>query len=409
MSLAALNQPIPAPSEQARAAAHARWNAVAKPLGSLGALEAALERIAALTHRADISLQPRALLVACADNGVVSEGVSQSDHRVTTTIARALGAGTSSACALARVAGARVVPVNVGMADATPAGVLDRCVRRGTGNIAREDAMTHDQAVSAIEAGIACARALADEGTALLCLGEMGIGNTTTATALACRMLGLAPDDAAGRGAGLSDEGLQRKRAVLRRVIDRCVAAEARALAGQDEQTRERLGEPPHERARECAAALAGAPAASDSPPRLDRDARARDARALGALTLLRTAGGLDIAFLAGAVIGAAQRQLPVVVDGIVSQVAALIAVRLAPACAPAVLASHLSDEPASAAAAARLARETGSMPIIDAGMRLGEGTGALCLLPLLDMAHALYTGATFADHGLQPYRELAR
>lgn len=338
---------IAPPDEAARRAAHDRWAACAKPLGGLGLLEPMVEEMAALTGSADLCLDARTLLVLCADNGVVAEGVSQTGSQVTAVVARQLGAGRSTACRMARVARCEVLPVDMGILDLPPLpGVYDARVANGTGNIAREPAMTRAQAARAVLNGIDLVRMQKEAGTRLLAAGEMGIGNTTTATAVTCALLGLDPARVTGRGAGLSDAGLQRK-----------VHAIESALT-------------------------VNRPDPADG------------------LDVLAKVGGLDIAGLCGVFLGGALYRVPVLMDGVITAAAALCAVRLCPAASQAVFASHCSAEPCGEL----LLRALGKQPLITAGMHLGEGTGALAAMPLLDMALAVYGGSTFADYGMEAY-----
>lgn len=345
--LQALAGAIEPPDEAARQRAQARWDAVAKPLGSLGVLEEDVARIAALTGEVDIDLGTRVVAVLCADNGVVAEGVSQCGSEVTAAVAANIARGVSSVCAMAATARADVFAYDLGMSCPPDApGIVDMHVARGTGDIAKGPAMARAQAVQAIEAGIVIAADLKARGYGIVVAGEMGIGNTTTASAMASVLLGLPVSDVAGRGAGLSDAGLHRKRAAIERAI------------------------------------AVNAPQADD------------------ALDVLARLGGFDIAGLAGLFIGGALHRVPVVIDGLISAVAAYTAARLVPGCECAMLASHVSAEPAARC----LLAELGLRPAIDAGLRLGEGTGAVCLLPLLDAALALYNGTTFHETGIRPY-----
>lgn len=338
------------PSAEARAAAIARWNAVAKPLGGLGVLEDDIARIAALTGSEDVSLERRAVVVLCADNGVVAQGVSQCGPEVTSAVAANLAFGRSSVSKMAQVARADVLAVDMGMATPPQVpGVIGCSVGEGTGDISYGPAMTRDQALRAIAEGVRLVEAIAANGYGIIASGEMGIGNTTTASAMSSVLLGLPVRDVVGRGAGLSDEGLERKV----RAIERALQVNA---------------PDPHD-----------------------------------ALDVLAKLGGFDIAGLVGMFIGGAIHRVPVIVDGLISAVAAYTAKLLCPRCACAMLASHVSSEPA----ARRLLAETGIEPAIQAGMHVGEGTGAVALLPLLDMALALYGGTTFADSGIEPYRPL--
>ena len=192
MELPELIARIGPPDESARAAARSRWNACAKPLGSLGLLEAAIEEIAALTGSADVSLARKAVLVFCADNGVVAQGVTQTGSGVTAAVARQLALGRTSVCRMAAVAECRVVPVDLGIRDFSGCeGVLDRRVGNGTADLTEAPAMTRAQAERAILTGAELVREEAARGVRLLAAGEMGIGNTTTAAAVVCALLGL--------------------------------------------------------------------------------------------------------------------------------------------------------------------------------------------------------------------------
>lgn len=349
MELSQVIDGIAAPDEAARRAAHRRWANVAKPLGSLGELERMVERIAGIQGSADVAMEPRCVAVLCADNGVVAEGVTQTGPEVTAKVAAQLAHGTSSVCTMAKAAHADVRPFDLGMLCEVE-GVPARKVARGTRSIAQGPAMSRAEALACIEGGMGIAHELACAGYRMVATGEMGIGNTTTASAVTCALLGMAPEAAVGRGAGLSDEGLARKVTVVRRALE-----------------------------------------VNEADPRDPVDTLAK-------------LGGFDIAGLAGLYLGCALEHIPVVVDGFISAVAALAAYRLAPLAREYMLASHRSAEPAAAAVMEAL----GLTGVLDAGMRLGEGTGAVCLFPLLDMAYALYrNGLTFEGYGMDAYQEI--
>lgn len=339
---------IAAPDEEAGKACAARWAGIAKPLGSLGLLEKATEKIAALTGDADYTLNKRVVLVLCADNGVVAQGVTQTGSEVTAAVARNLTLGDASVCRMGRVAGTSVVPVDMGMAAPVEApGLLDRRIAAGTGDISRGPAMTRGQAVAALETGIALVEEQKAAGAKILLTGEMGIGNTTTSAAMAAVLLGQPAAVVTGRGAGLSSAGLGRKVEAIEEAI--------------------RTNKP-------------------DPQDPLD---------------VLSKLGGFDIAGLAGIFLGGAIHRVPVLVDGLISAVAALVAKRLCPGAGAAMLASHISAEPAG-----RLLLEAlGLDPLICAGMYLGEGSGAVAALPLLDMAYAVYGGMpTFEEIEIERY-----
>lgn len=335
------------PDETARAAAHAHWAALAKPLGGLGLLETMVEDAAALTGTETPALTRRAVLVLCADNGVVAQGVSQTDASVTRAVLQNLAARRTSVCRMAAAAHCAVVPVDMGIAGAPVPGAVNCRIAPGTADFTLGPAMTRAQAVQAIAYGIELVRAQKRAGMQMLATGEMGIGNTTTSSAVASVLLGQPVQAMTGRGAGLSDAGLRRKIAAIERGI------------------------------------------AVNHPDAADP---------LGVLAAL---GGFDIAGLCGVFLGGALEDLPIVMDGFISGVAALCAVRLCPAASKAVFASHASSEPA-----ARLVLDAlDKKPLITADLHLGEGTGAVASLPLWDMALAVYNGCySFAEGGIAPY-----
>lgn len=338
---------ITPPDEAARAAAHAHWAGLAKPLGGLGALETLLEDAAALTGSASLDVSRRAVLVLCSDNGVVAQGVSQTDQSVTRAVAENLAARRTSVCQMARTAHCDVVPVDMGMAGDPVPGVADCRIAAGTADFTQGPAMTRAQAVEAVGRGIRLVQEQKAAGVQLLATGEMGIGNTTTSSAVAAVLLGQPVERMTGRGAGLSDEGLARK-------VDAI-----------------------------CRGILRNEPDPTDP------------------LDVLAKLGGFDLAGLCGVFLGGALEGVPVVMDGFISGVAALCAVRLRPAAAKAVFASHCSSEPA-----ARLVLDAlGKAPLLTAGLHLGEGTGAVASLPLWDMALAVYGHCySFAEGGITPY-----
>jgi nicotinate-nucleotide--dimethylbenzimidazole phosphoribosyltransferase len=329
------------------AEAKKKWDAVGKPLGSLGLLEDAVARMAGMFGRVNFSIEKKCVIVMCADNGVVAEGISQSGQEVTAIVAENLARRRSSVCKMARIAGAEVYPVDIGIAvPVTHPGIAKCCVRCGTRNMAIEPPMTHAETIQAIEVGIHAALSQVEHGTQLLATGEMGIGNTTTSSAVLSILLNLPPEKITGRGAGLTTQGLEKKIKVIQSAISRYK------------------------------------PDPADS------------------IDILCKVGGLDLAGLCGVFLGGAACGVPVLVDGLISAAAALLAVRLCPAVKDYILASHLSAEPAAKPAMDAL----GQTPIIQAGLHLGEGTGAVALMPLLDMAMAVYNGDTFDDINLEAY-----
>ena len=333
--------------ERAMALAKKRWDSIAHPLHSLGLLEDAIVTIAGAQGSHQVELNKRCVTPFCADNGVVAQGVSQTDQSVTRAVAENLAARRTSVCQMAKTARCEVVPVDLGMAGEPVPGVQNCRIAAGTADFTTGPAMTRQQAVDAIAAGIGLVRAQKAAGVQLLATGEMGIGNTTTSSAVAAVLLGQPVERMTGRGAGLSDAGLARKLDAIRRGIAR------------------------------------NQPDAADP------------------LDVLSKLGGFDIAGLCGVFLGGALEGLPVLMDGFISGVAALCAVRLCPAAEKAVFASHCSTEPA-----ARLVLEAlGKVPLLTAGLHLGEGTGAVASIPLWDMALAVYRDCySFTEGGITPY-----
>ena len=347
-TLEALISAISPPDEAARTRAKQRWDSIAKPLGSLGMLEEAVAKLAALRGGEELRQIRRSLLVFCADNGVVAQGVTQCDSGVTAKVAVALAEKRSSVSPMAAAADCPVIPVDVGIRDFPGhPGVWDRRIRNGTGDISRGPAMSREECLAALRAGADLAARFAGEGTELLLIGEMGIGNTTTASAVTSSLLGLPVETVTGRGAGLSDAGLGRKRAAIEEALRR---------------NRPDPGDP---------------------------------------VDVLAKVGGLDLAAMCGAYLGAAACGVGAAVDGMASAAAALCAFRLCPMSAKAMLASHVSAEPAGD----RLLEALGLEAPIRARLRLGEGSGAVMLLPLLDLALSVYnSGQDFDRLGIEAY-----
>ena len=198
--------------EGAMEAAKRRWDSVAHPLGSLGLLERDIIRIAGITGSPEVDLGKKAVVVMCADNGVVAEGVTQTGQEVTAIVTENMSSGDTSVCRMARVAGAEVIPVEIGVArPVTGERILQRCVRRGTANMTRGPAMGREEAERAVLTGAELVGELKARGYRLLATGEMGIGNTTTSSAVVSVLLGRSPAEVTGRGAGLSTEGYHKK------------------------------------------------------------------------------------------------------------------------------------------------------------------------------------------------------
>lgn len=282
----------------------------------------------------------------CADNGVVEEGVTQTGQEVTALVAENFLKTEAAASILCRECGADIYPVDIGMVVDTK--VPSFKTSYGTKNMAKEPAMTREEAIHALEVGIMMAEKLVGEGYHMLATGEMGIGNTTTSSAIASVLLEQPVELMTGRGAGLSSEGLQKKISVIQKAI------------------------------------------AMHQPVKED------------AIDVLAKVGGFDIAGMAGVCLGAAALHTPVVIDGFISGVAALVAVRICPKTADYIIASHVSSEPA----AQLILEALGKKAILHAEMHWGEGTGAVTIFPLLDMAAKIYnTMSTFQEVQMEEYK----
>ena len=331
--------------EEAIRAAEARLDSLTKPPGSLGKLEAAARQAAGVTGEAMPELSRKAVIVMAGDHGVCEEGVSAFPPEVTAQMVLNFLHGGAAVNVLARHAGADVVCVDVGVnADLSHPRLVARKIRRGTANIARGPAMSRDEAIAAIRVGCDVVAELAAAGTRVFATGEMGIGNTTPSAAILIALGGLKPEQAVGRGTGIDDARLLHKRGVVERAL---------AVNAVD----------PHD-----------------------------------PLDALAKLGGLEIAGLVGVILGAAAHRALVVVDGFISSAAALVASRLVPACAPYMLASHLSLEQGHGS----MLEAIGLSPMIHMDMRLGEGTGAVLAFHFLDAAVRLMGEmATFESAGV--------
>lgn len=386
------------PDQRAMRQARDRWDKVAMPLDGLGTLQEDLIHMAGILGNADHLLEAPRLLVMCADNGIVAAGVSQTGQEVTALVADSIACGESPSAIFAARCDCQLRVVDVGMVcDAREPSVICAKVARGSRNFAQiwssgrteeerglfaqniaevsrgamtekeispsgfcsdgsieihRGAMTEEEALAAISVGIEESARAKEDGVGLLLTGEMGIGNTTTSAACLSALLDLPAEAVTGRGAGLSDRGLAKKREVI-------------------------------DRARE----IFYSSCRRESPD---------------PLAVLCQVGGFDIAALVGLILGANQTRTPVLLDGLISTVAALIADRLCPGAREVCLASHLGREPGMSHAMRALKLN----PIIHADLALGEGTGALLALQLLQSAASVYTSTkTFEKLGMDAYQ----
>jgi nicotinate-nucleotide--dimethylbenzimidazole phosphoribosyltransferase len=343
--LSRLREAIGGVNAAAASAARQHLDALTKPPGSLGRLEELAVRAVALTGRAPQARQP-VIFTLAADHGVVAEGVSAYPQSVTGQMVENFLRGGAAVNVLAREVGARVVVADFGVATPLAAsdGLLVRRVAAGTRSLATGPAMTREQALAAIEHGATLAEDAIAGGADLLGTGEMGIGNTTAASAITVAITGKPAEAVTGRGTGVDDAGWRRKVTVVRRAL------------------------------------LVNHPDPDDG------------------LDVLAKLGGFEIAGLVGVILAGAAHRVPVALDGFIAGSAALVAAALAPDARHAMFASHLSSEPGHALAL----RHLGLAPYLDLGLRLGEGTGAALFVPLVRAAGAIYTGmATFKSAGV--------
>lgn len=351
MKLDTYIEKIAEPNSNVINAAEEKWATVAKPLNSLGLLEKAVIRIAGIQDTVNVDISKKAVAIMCADNGVVEEGVTQAPNEVTAIVTENFANCKTSVCHMANVAGADVFPFDVGVArDLTEKGVINKKIAYGTKNMTKGPAMTREQAEEAILVGIEAVRDLKEKGYNLIATGEMGIGNTTTSSAIASVLLNMEVEKVTGRGAGLSSEGLTRKINAINKAIE------------------------------------VNKPNPKDG------------------IDVLSKIGGFDIAGMAGVFLGGAIYRVPILVDGIISSVAALVASIIEPKSKNYMIASHVSNEPAGQ----MIMKALGLDPFLVCGMCLGEGTGAVAIMPILDMAVEVYSKmSTFEDIKVDQYQPL--
>jgi nicotinate-nucleotide--dimethylbenzimidazole phosphoribosyltransferase len=341
-----LHLPAAAVDLGAREAAVSRQGELTKPPGSLGRLEDIAIQLAALQGRAQPALEQVQIVVFAADHGVATAGVSAFPQSVTAQMVANMAAGGAAISVLARQIGAGIELVNLGTVAPVPEHPLIReaVIAASTANLAEEPAMSAEQLARALAEGAAAAQRARAAGAELFIAGEMGIGNTTPATALTCALLGRSAADLVGPGTGLDRHGVERKRVLIEQAL---------ALH------REQLADP---------------------------------------VNALAHLGGFEIAAMAGAYIACAQQGLPMLVDGFISSAAALAASRICPNTADWMFLAHVSAEPGHRA----MVEALGLCPLLDLGMRLGEGSGAATAVPLLRLACALHAEmATFAQAGV--------
>ena len=345
--------------EKAMEEAKVRQDALAKPPGSLGLLEDISIQMAGITGSVKNEIKKHCVVVMCADNGVVEENIASAPQSVTLAQTINFTRRLTGVGALAESFDSDLLIVDVGINGKVPEGlyteepfsdthkIVNRRIADGTKNLAKEDAMSREQVLRAIEIGLEMAEAVKAGGYSVFGIGEMGIGNTTTSAAMAAAMLRCDVATVTGRGAGLNDSGLEKKIRVIESAIEKY------DLYNKD------------------------------------------------TFEILMTVGGLDIAGLVGVCIGGALYHIPVVLDGVISMVSALAAERLLSGVTDFIIPSHGGREPA----VALLCEALSVRPVIRASLALGEGTGAVMMFALLDMALSVYKGrTTFDDISISQY-----
>ncbi len=324
-----------------------KFDAIAKPLKGLGVFEDTVSKLAGICENLDFA--KKCTIVACADNGVVARGVTQTDSSVTAIVAGNIAKGEATVAVMSSVCGSDVFPIDVGMiSDAEKVPIFK--TRSGTRDFVGDWAMDKSDVISAILVGMDAVKTAKENGYNMVATGEMGIGNTTTSSAICAVLLGVDAEMVTGKGAGLSSEGVAKKVEVIKAGI------------------------------------------AKHKPNPKDP------------IDILCKIGGLDIACMCGMFLGGGESGVAVICDGFISAVSAVLAKMLAPNCVDYMFASHLSAE----GGAKMLLENIGITPVIHADMALGEGTGAVALFPLIDMAIAvLKEMPSFEDIKIEEYKPL--
>jgi nicotinate-nucleotide--dimethylbenzimidazole phosphoribosyltransferase len=320
-----------------------------KPLGSLGKLEDILQKISGIQQSSSPDISKKAVIIMCADNGVYEEGISSCPKEVTSSVTRNFTRGITGINVFANLTKADLFVVDIGVDDNLEGheGIFHNKIRRGTNNIAKGPAMSREEAITSIEIGINMVSKLKKEGYNLLGTGEMGIGNTTTSSAVAAAFIGCSPEEVVGYGSGLTKEGFSNKIEIVKRAIS--------------------LNKP-----------------VKEDP-----------------IDVLAKVGGFDIAGLAGCFIGAAAFRIPIIIDGFISAVAALTAIRIEPKVRNFVFPSHSSAEPGCS----QVLKELDFEALLTLNMRLGEGTGAALAFMLFEAAMEAYLKmGTFQDAIIEKY-----
>lgn len=325
--------------------AQKRLDNLLKPQGSLGKLESIAKKLSGISGELKYEVKGKSIMVMSGDNGVLEEKVSSFPQEVSLLVAETMTSGISGVAVLARHAGASLKVVDLGLAgDVKSKDIINRKIKRGTANMLKGPAMSREEAVKAIEIGIEETNRAIDEGINLLGTGEVGIGNTTSSSAVLYALTGGDLDSLVGRGAGLTDEGLTNKKRVIKEAV------------------------------------------ALNSPDSSD------------AIDVLSKVGGFDLAGLAGCYLAAAARRVPIVIDGFISGAAAVAAYKISPEVKNYMFASHLTEEPGGK----MIAEILGLEPMLNMNMRLGEGTGCALAFNIIEAATRIMSEmGSFADIGM--------
>lgn len=333
---------ITSPNLDAKKMASERLDKLAKPIGSLGVLEEIVIKMAGITGNVHNKIQKRNVVIMCADNGVVEEGVSAPPQEFTKILTENLTKGLTGVSILSKLANSDITIIDIGInGKLNNPKILNKKISYGTNNMTKGPSMTIEEAIKAIEVGIEVADSLYDEGYDILGTGEMGIGNTTTSAAVLSVFSGLEPSVTCGKGAGLTEDQYQNKIDCVKKAIE------------------------------------------VNRPNKKD------------AIDVISKVGGFDIAGMCGCFLSAAKNRKPIVIDGFISSAAALCAVRLNPLVKEYVFPSHLSNEPG----AIYMAKEIGVTPMLNLEMRLGEGSGCPLAFQIIDSAlYIMDNMATFEE-----------
>lgn len=320
-------------NEEAKKLTRQKWDGLVKPMGSLGTLEDVTIKIAGMTGQVINKIDKKAIVVMGADNGVVEEGVSSAPQIFTKVLAESMTTGATGVATLGKFTNTDIVTVDVGIiGEINNPGIINKKIANGTKNFTKEPAMTYEEAVKSIEIGIEIGDKLYGEGYDILGTGEVGIGNTTTAAAVLSVIADLDVDITCGKGAGLTNDQHSNKKDVIRKGI--------------------KLNKPNKE----------------------------------DPIDVISKVGGFDIGGMCGLFLSAAKNKKPIVIDGFISSASALCAIRLNPLVSEYIIPSHLSGEPG----AKHMMDELQLKPMLNLGMRLGEGSG--CPLAFQIIEAGMYT-----------------